>query len=478
MNKETRTQKIAHIIKTTVEPYGKQSIFWRGNPTPMNVYQIPLEYLIYNKYNGRILSRTKTLQKQGRSIDPETEEGKKTIEGLLWDSKKTKNEITKKDITDKGQLKVGIITSDGIVIDGNRRLMLLNKIKPKYSHFNAIVLPVALEDDPIEVEKLETTYQMGEDEKEGYNPIEKYLKAKEIYKKLIEQHTHDESIKEIAEWMGEEKSAIEDWLGVVKIIDDYLEYLQYDGIYAMADTSGDGKEDLFLHIKKWLNTFTEKESGKAFDGYQSNDVDDLKQICFDYVRAKIGKSYDGKIFRNIAGGQKKNHFFGDKKVWKSFSEEHFASTIPIAEKINSEYPIDYNSENIEATLSNRDSHFRDAVLEKLTDNIDKHVTDLGYSRAADKPLELVGSAKKAIEAIDQQHRSFSTPQVVEQIEELIQKLMGMLKKKSPEETLSIVADFLQSIEFDTNSNDKVELLNKIKDIEKIAYQMEKDVKAL
>lgn len=477
MNKETRTQKIAHIIKTTPKPYGTQSVYWHGKPTPMDVYEIPLEYLIYNKYNGRILSRTKTLQKQGRSIDPETEEGKNTIEGLLWDSKKSKNEITKKDIYEKGQLKVGIITSDGIVIDGNRRLMLLNKIKPKYSHFNAIVLPVALEDDPIEVEKLETTYQMGEDEKQGYNPIEKYLKAKEIYKKLTERHGHEDAVKEIAEWMGEEKSVIEDWLDVVKVIDDYLEYLHYDGIYAMADTPNDGKEDLFLYIKKWLNTFSEKESGKAFDGYQSIDVDELKQICFDYVRAKIGKSYDGKMFRSIADGQRKNHFFGDKKIWKSFSEEHFSNTIPAIQKIDSEYPIDYGSENIEATLSNRDSRFRDEVLEKLTDNIDKHVTDLGYSRAADKPLELVANAKKAIDAIDQKHKAFSTPQVVEQIEDLIQKLMGMLKKKAPVQTLAIVADLLESVDLNSDSANKNELLAQIKDIEKIAYQMEKDVKA-
>lgn len=88
----------------------------------MNVYEIPLEYLIYNKYNGRILSRTKTLEKQGRNIYPETEDGQKVIEDLLWKSKITRNGITKKDIYDKGQLKIGIVTKDGIVIDGNRRL--------------------------------------------------------------------------------------------------------------------------------------------------------------------------------------------------------------------------------------------------------------------------------------------------------------------------------------------------------------------
>jgi hypothetical protein len=183
------------------------------------------------------------------------------------------------------------------------------------------------------------------------------------------------------------------------------------------------------------------------------------------------------MFRSIADGQRKNHFFGDEKIWKSFSEEHFLNTLPVIEKINVDYPIDYNSEHIEASLSERDSRFKDMVLEKFIDNIEKHNTELGYSRAADKPLELVGNPKKAIDAIDQKHEAFSTSQVVDQIEELIQTLMVMLKKKAPEQTLSVVADFLQSVELDISTTDKDELLYKIKDIEKIAYQMEKDVKS-
>jgi hypothetical protein len=356
--------------------------------------------------------------------------------------------------------------------------MLLNRLKPKYRHFKAVVLPVALEDDPIEVEKLETTYQMGEDEKLGYNPIEKYLKAKQIYKKLTEQSSHEEAIKQIAEWMGEEKSVIEDWLEVVTMIDDYLEYLKYDGIYAMADTPNDGKEDLFLYLKKWLSTFHEKESNKGFDGYKQLDVDALKQVCFDYIRAKIGKSYDGKFFRNIADGQKKNHFFGDKKIWTSFSEKHFAAVSPAIDKVDAEYPIDYSSENIEASLSNRDSKFKEETLEALIENIENHVTDLRYAKATDKPLELVSDARKAIESIDQKHKAFSTPEVIGQIEELIQKLMGMLKNKSPEHTLSLAADLLQAIKLEgDDSFDKEAMLAKVKDISRMAYQLEKDVKA-
>lgn len=474
MNKETRTQKIAEI--TVRDAYGKQDILWHGKLVSMNVYEIPLEYLVYNKYNGRILSRTKTLEQQGRDLNPETGHGKKVIEELLWNSKIARNDITKRDLHDKGQLKIGIVTKDGIVIDGNRRLMLLNKISPRFRYFKAVVLPVALEDDPIEIEKLETTYQMGEDEKLGYNPIEKYLKAKQIYNKLRDQFDHRESIKQIAEWMGEERSVIEEWLEVVKIIDDYLEYLKYDGIYAMADTPNDGKEDLFLYIRKWLNTFTDKESNKGFDGYRPTDVDDLKLICFDYVRAKIGRSYDGKIFRYIADGQKRNHFFGSKQIWQSFSENHFAVVQPAAEKIDEEYPIDNASENIEASLSNRDSKFRDEVVDALVKNIEDHETTLGYTQAADRPLELVSKAKSALESIDQKHKAFSAPEVVGQIEELIEKLIAMLQKKSPEQVLSLVLALLKNTDISHASVDKETILVQLKEISRLTYHMEKELK--
>jgi hypothetical protein len=476
MNKESRTQKIEEIIQQS--PHGEQDILWRDTLEPMKVYQIPLEYLIYNKYNGRILSRTKTLETQGRNIDPETKDGKETLEKLLWQSKAPRNDITKKDISDKGQLKIGIVTRDGIVIDGNRRLMLLNKLLPKYRYFKAVVLPVALDDDPIEVEKLETTYQMGEDEKLGYNPIEKYLKAKQIYDKLTPTSSPIEAIDQIANWMGEERAEIESYLDVMNVIDEYLVYLQYDGIYAMADTPNDGKEDLFLYVKKWLKTFGDgKESSKGFDGYEGMDVDDLKNICFDYIRAKIGKSYDGKIFRHIADGQRKNHFFGDRKIWKDFAEKHFTTVVPAIKKIDAENPIDYYSDNIEASLSDRDGKFRSEILDGITRNIEEHQTDLGYARAADKPLELVGNARKAIDSIQQGHKNFSKPEVLEGVNDLIKKLGGMLTKRSPEQTLLLVCDLLNEINLDSETFNEEIMLQRLKDISKTAYRMEKSIKA-
>lgn len=482
MNKETRIRKIEEIIQLTEKSDKPERIgvYWKDANRSMLVCQIPLECLIYNKYNGRILSRTKSLESQGHIIDAETKEGERKIDELLWQSKKNRNEITKIDIEKKGQLKVGIITKDGIIIDGNRRVMLLNRIK-KYNYFIAVVLPVELKDDPIEIEKLETTYQMGEDEKLGYNPIEKYLKAKQLYKKLNEQFNHKESIDKIADWMGEKPSEIEHYLGVVDVMDRYLEYLKYDGIYSMADTHDDGKEDLFLHLKKWIDTFKDKdvdgkdinkESDKGFDHYSLSDVDDLETICFDYIRAKIGKSYDGKRFRSIADGRRKNHFFGNKKIWDSFQDYHMQYIFPFLEKIDNTIPIDYDSENLEAHLSGRDSKYRDAVLDDLTKNIGTHNTELGYNKASDKPMELVSNARKALETTNQKHESFSAPNVLNQVEAINQITTDMLNDKSSKRLLSQIIHLLESVKLDLSESTE-ELLEKVVQINKISFEMKK-----
>lgn len=46
MNKETRIKKIAEILQG--EPFGTQEIPWQDELEQMNVYKVPLEYLIYN----------------------------------------------------------------------------------------------------------------------------------------------------------------------------------------------------------------------------------------------------------------------------------------------------------------------------------------------------------------------------------------------------------------------------------------------
>lgn len=489
MNKEVRIQKIQEIIqRNQADPFGKQEIPWEDDLVSMNVYKIPLNLLVYNKYNGRILSRTKSLEKQNITIDEFSEVGKKLIEKLLWNSKIDANKKTQKNIAEFGQQKIGIITKDGIIIDGNRRAMLLNDIQndgvlsgkkysKKYDYFKAVVLPITLLENPLEIEKLETSFQMGEDKKLGYNATEKYLKAKELYLRLTSKSIIDlkyldnVAISKIADWMGEPESEIIKYLDTMAIMDEYLEYHEYDGIYTQLDS----REDQFLSLTKWLKNFYGETSKRAFDGYTDNDVDDLKILAFDYLRFR--NEYDGKEFRNIGEGNQENHFFGDKDIWKSFLDKHNE----IIKKLPKEAEIDFNSTNLEAHLNSRDNlFFENSKFGNKTsaflDNLNYHKSSIEYNRAAEAPEKNIKNAQRAFDAIKQNHKNFAKPEIQDMVKELGDKIFGSLQKKSPSRVLSHVIELLEDIDLDKiPANEIEELKDKANRINQISYRIKKDL---
>lgn len=472
MNKEVRKEKIQEVINSCKDRTDllNHEIMWEGQLKTEKVYNIPLSYLIYNKYNGRILSRTKSLEKQNQIIDVETDLGRDLIEKLLWESKIDRNKKTLQSIRDFGQQKVGIITKDGVIIDGNRRAMLLNKID-RTGYFKAIVLPVTLEENPIEIERLETTYQMGEDEKLGYNPIEKYLKAKQIFDKLTPKITETEAIKTISDWMGEKESEVKKYLDTMAVMDEYLEYLEYDGIYTQLDS----REDQFLFLTKWLNNFYGETSKRAFDGYSDSDVDELKSIAFDYLRFR--NEYDGKEFRILGEGNKDKHFFGDKDIWSSFSSKHNE----IIQRLPDEPQIDFNSTNLEKHLNARDKMFFDssifdgensAFLENLNDN--KY--HIGYNKAADAPGKLIKRASQTFDAIKTGHSAFSEPEIQKMVKEFGDKVFQSLNQKSPSRVLSHIIELMETIDIDKIPKNEIqEVQNKTKKIQQIGYQINKSL---
>jgi hypothetical protein len=450
MNRETRVEKISAILEQ--DPYAQKEIMWQDKLEVMPVYKISLKYLLYNKYNGRILSRTQSLEAQGKNLNPENENDRKILEKLLWDSKPDRNKKTLLDLETHGQKEIGIITKDGIIIDGNRRAMLLNRID-KYDYFKAVILPVTLEQNPIEIEKLETSYQMGADEKLGYNPIEKYIKAKNLAKKGI-------STKEISDWMGENESTIKDYLAIMETMDDYLDYLQYNGIYTQLD----GREDQFINLTKWLNTFY-NGSTKGFTGYLEDDVDDLKAIGYDYIRIK----YEGKKFRQLAYGLQDKHIFGNKEIWQSFSDKHFEFISPI---IDEEGKPNLDTNNIEATLNARDEDFKVKTENFLDDNLDEHYTQIRYKQAQDEPKKLVKNATRAIQSINK--KNLSKPEVIEELSDLRDEINNIIQDKSPEKALEHIIRQLSNIAI-TDIQDN-ELADKyLKQINKLSFDLSKSL---
>lgn len=400
-------------------------IMYHGQRRTFDAYEIPLEYLVYNPYNGRIGSVVKSYERQNHVIDPEDPKDKVLIEDFLWDSKPDANKKTKDRLLKEHQEKHGIVTADGIIIDGNRRASLLNNImaddsipfgeKSHCQFFVAIILP---EDaDKKEILALETTYQMGEDAKVDYNPIEKYLKCQD----LKDEGFHEE---DMARMMDAKKSDITMWLSTLKLMEEYLDEFDYSGMYTQLEKNEDSFQKLDSALKRY------KAGVPSMWAYDPDaDVSDLKLIAFDYIR----EGFEQTLFRNIinvpSAKKPASSFFAKKEVWEPFRDKHF----DITEGIQEESVEDIRATNppdLGRALKVRDKAWQNKVEDEFEDNFTQSLDSLNNHANAAKPLQQLIKACQALEVVDTAQESFTNDQsvkgCVQSLEEYVSKFKEIL----------------------------------------------------
>ena len=484
LNKEARIQKIKEIKEQEEEAREpvRAEIPWKDKLEKMVVCQIPLECLIYNNLNGRILSETESLQTQKRKINPENEEDSNLIEKLLWESSVEKNENTLLNISQLGQQKPGIVTRDGIVIDGNRRLMLLNELKKKrftkqknlnknYDYFKAVVLPVTREQDNAEIEKLEVNYQFGEDQKVDYNPIQLFLKIKNLYKTLAgraytPETVNKEVIKTIYGWIGvykqiKNEDSIEDFLSVMNTMEDYLEYFQYYDIPLALE----GRDEIFRELTAWLDNLSGEESKRAFDGYKDSDVDDLRSVGYELIRYKLPLME----FRKIAQGHKTSHFFGNKKIWSQFKDNHFECTTKV---INEEPDIDYNSHDLKKHIEDRDKQFKQKIQNCVESNMSESESMLKNKSLQDQPQKLIDEAQKKLEAVNRKGETLLKQDTQKVLKNLIKLSIDLSSNTT---LLEVVVKLLKQVQVEEPNDNNSKQLDLITQINKLSFEIKKQL---
>lgn len=425
MNEQLRIERLTEI---RAKPrYNDMEVMYGGTRRKLPVHEIPLDALIYNKYNGRIASMVKSFERQHYELDAAKPEDKKVIENFLWRSNENRNKHTKEDLRERQQLRYGIVTRDGVIIDGNRRAFLLGQIATERhegpGNFLAVILDDTLEGNPREIMRLETTYQMGEDEKLGYNAIEKYLRCKDLKDEEFD-------IEEIGKMMSEDPDRIEDWLRIMELMDSYLSTLGYEGIYTRLDDT----EGLFVDLDGYLHTYKKKGGTKLANwAYKPKDVSELQTIFFDLIRARF--SGEGKKYRLLGRASKKDSIFCNEPIWKDFRDFHFESLDPITQ---SEKPVDQlRKENpdkdLDELLRQRDSDWADLVAPKILENFGKSERRLEDYNSKSAPLELLNRALKTLQTIETNVQVFwDDPKVeaaVSEINSLTYEFKKIIKHK-------------------------------------------------
>ena len=306
----------------------------QGQKKKVIVYRLPIELLYYNIRNGRFAAEYASLvKKHGGEVKAEDPNDAKKIKRLLLDLDKNETSRTYDDIKLKGQWVPGIITEDGYVIDGNRRMSILTQLFEDTADDNFKYLNVAKLDEPISANdlwKIEAGIQLGKDEILRYGPINELLKLNEGISAGI-------SAKEIANTLygksGDSKqdvSEIEEKLDRLELIKEYLNFIGQPDDFEVAK----GYHEHFIRLQEIIAA--EKKMGTEpdlrvtikqivfqliLDGIQHLELRDIKKMVRLHLADSINELKKAKEYSKPKSSSDKEAEDKDKDAKKGEDKE-------------------------------------------------------------------------------------------------------------------------------------------------------------
>jgi hypothetical protein len=306
-------------------------LHYKGRRRNLEVYEVPVELLRFNYLNGRIGTEIREFATTtGSNInDLDVDKINDKIHKWIWDKSIGENNKTLEDIQEKRQINPGVITRDGIVVDGNRRFMIARELNKKglNRQFLTIILDDTYEDggdNELQIKKLETEIQLGQDEKVKYGAIEQYIKIMDFVDNYIDVKSPKMTFEELVKLMnikGKEKELKKKYR-TGKLMIEYLDYIGFPEMFSRLQNT----EDLFLQLEMVYGLYKE-QNGSAGWNFGEDDVESYKLCGFDLIRwnynapQKIkgdweSKKIRDKFFKNSAT----KTIFSNPKIWKDFQE--------------------------------------------------------------------------------------------------------------------------------------------------------------
>jgi hypothetical protein len=422
-----RTERLRALRADRTKAVGSEKVFYKGSPERLDVFQIPLDLLIYNRHNGRIESEMLTWQFEHDIGHTDYDDDiHKLIDNFLWETNVERNRHTLKDLKEKQQQRPGIVSLDGVIIDGNRRAMLLRRLG-SIQYFEGVILPDEYYENEKEIVRLETEYQIGEDSKLDYGPLEKYLKVK----RLIDGLGYGKA--DVCQMMGITTGELERRVATMKLMDAYLEYIDCVGLYNMLkEADNSTKEGMFVDLNADLKRLQDGAAGIAW-APDKIDIEELKVIQFDYLRFGTSLFESGKDYRQIShDGRGERSIFAKEEIWKAFRAEHRKNIDPITTALPD--LDDYLAQNPELTSRKeaaelRNNEWNEKARGLLTGNFNRAGDKLEAENDANEPRRLLERAFAALARVNYSTPSFTKDMANKDLVKEISTVAWEMKKR-------------------------------------------------
>ncbi len=269
--------------------------------TLLPVFRIPLDHLYYNVENGRFAKEYLNKKRElNRDLHPEIPADAAEIENMLRNQNPGKTDWLEQNLYDDGQNEPGIITHDGYVINGNRRMSVLSKLAKKdaaFGYMNVGRLPPNVSES--DIYKIELGKQMARDQKLDYGPINELLKIEHgINSKLTPE--------QIAKTIGFTKEDIEEKMERLDLIREYLDFIGEPDNFEEAEQTNEH----MINLRK--NLFSEEAMKK--NQFSPLELLQTKEIAFATIRAGIAHLPLRKIPKMMKNPHVKTVFLSAKDV--------------------------------------------------------------------------------------------------------------------------------------------------------------------
>ncbi len=328
MDKIDRITTIASEVKS---PRRRELVHFRGKMEELPVVRLTIDLPIYRMKNGRTqVEQYQYVEEAGHSADFfECGEEDLSVQRaqhriLLKLAKDDKGPIYQEMERIASQRESLLLTSDGVVVNGNRRLAAMRDLFARdarsysgFSHIDAVILP--LEANAQDLELLEAELQMAPETKLEYGWIERRLKLR---LHVNEMNIPRDKIRATYRFRREEEINIE--LQQLALAEEYLEtYLGRPRAYREVGLN----EQLFKNLEKELR-------GKS--GIEA----EVRRLI-GYLLTKESRNFGDRVYHY-------NPIFGREfdKVMTRFSEEEGIDlTVSlddnrVNDKVSDEDPLD------------------------------------------------------------------------------------------------------------------------------------------
>lgn len=237
---------------------------FQGRTVTLPVYRVPLDLPKYRLANGRtqaaqrqFLSENPSYESDFFSKDQELETAQQVQDDLLrrmlkgaglWDYFKN---------IDTKQTDPLILSSEGFVVNGNRRLCamrhLVEQDADKYKHFkyiNVVILPPA---DEKAIDELEAILQVRQDIRADYTWIDRALMIR------VRRDHHNYTEKELSNLYELSENEIKEMLDMLDYAEEYLSSRGMAGRYSVIENKG---EYAFRQLVKQRKRVADSDSAR------------------------------------------------------------------------------------------------------------------------------------------------------------------------------------------------------------------------